>query len=199
VSLALALSFGKVKKQALKEEISAQIDKLKKEGLVVTHLDSHEHVHLMPQVLDIALESCAEFSIPYIRFPRENLFVSRVSFKVKDLLRCMALRVFSVFARQTIMKFPLCHNSAFLGHFHSGRLNREILSFMADNIAEGTTELAVHPAVHSSDFLKDFPWYSNAAAEMDELMSEEWKKKLDSLNINPISHSEAVEQFRKIF
>jgi len=189
-------SLGKIKKQALRAEMYAQIEKVKREGLTVTHLDGHEHVHMMPWVLDIALELCVEFSIPYIRIPVESPLVFRISFKVKDLIRYGALKLFSIKAKRKVPKVAVCSNSAFLGHFHSGRLNRKILLSLADTITDGITELAVHPSENSPLFFKSFPWYRNGTVEVEALKSEEWKDKLNSLGISPISHSKASENSR---
>ena len=186
--LAAKLACGKVKKTALREELAAQIEKIKGEGLSVTHLDSHEHVHMLPWVMDIALELCSEFSIPYIRIPLESPFVTKVDFRLKDLIRYKALRFFSTNAKKVLPKFAVCSNTDFLGHFHSGRLNKSILMAMADNIPEGITELAVHPAVNSPEFLREFPWYSNGHVEMEVLMSEDWENKLKTRGITLAAH-----------
>ena len=194
VSLAAKLYLGKIKKQTLRDELYSQIEKIREEGFTITHLDSHEHIHVLPGILDTVLELCAEFEIPYIRLPRENPFVCRKSFNCKDLIRYAALRLFSSSAARKISKTSLSFNTSFLGHFHSGRLNNEILSFMAENITDGTTELAVHPAVHSLEFLKNSPWYKNAQTEMNELTKEAWKTTLKTKNITPTPHSKATKK-----
>jgi chitin disaccharide deacetylase len=187
--------FARVRRAALKDELSRQIEKIRREGFTVTHIDSHEHVHMLPGILDITLELCSEFSVPYLRFPAENPAVSRKRFAVKDLIRQSALSFFSAIAEKKISRAGICFNSAFLGHFHSGRLNEDILSFMADKIAEGITELAVHPADNSPELFKEFPWYKNGPAEMKALMSGKWQDKLKALGIKLVSHRTASENF----
>jgi predicted glycoside hydrolase/deacetylase ChbG (UPF0249 family) len=50
-----------------KEEWRAQIEHLIKRGIELTHLDSHHHVHIYPELLDVAIALAHEYSIPAIR------------------------------------------------------------------------------------------------------------------------------------
>jgi len=183
------LYFGKITAKDLKNELSAQIQKLKSEGFVITHLDSHEHVHMLPWVLETVLELCVEFFIPYIRLPLESPRVPSISFNVKDLIRHKALRFFACKAQERIPKLALCSNDVFLGHFHSGRIDINILLLMADNITDGITELAVHPSINSNELSNELSWYRNGSVEMEALMSQEWQNKLKHLDISLIPHS----------
>lgn len=192
MDLGAKLFLGKIEKQALKDELRLQVEKVKGEGFTITHLDSHEYVYMLPQVWEIALELCKEFSIPYIRIPNECLGVARKNFNLKDLCRSRALWMFSKSAHKKIENTGLVSNNNYLGHFHSGRIDEDILSFMAENIKEGITELVVHPAFRSEEFLKDFPFYENSPNEIKALTSDEWKQKLASLDITLISHADAV-------
>jgi chitin disaccharide deacetylase len=191
INLALKLYSGKIKKQVLYDELRLQVEKIRQEGFVLTHIDSHEYVHMLPLLWQITLKLCEEFSIPYIRIPNEGLGVAGKDFQLRDIVRSRALWFFSKNAHKKIKDAGLVSGNAFLGHFHSGRLDSDILSFMAEHIQEGITELVVHPAFYSEDFLKDFPFYRNSPNEIKALMSGEWKEKLKSLGITLISHSDA--------
>jgi chitin disaccharide deacetylase len=191
MNLALKISSGKIGKQALYDELRLQVEKVKQEGFILTHIDSHEYVHMLPWLWQITLKLCEEFSIPYIRIPNEGMGVVEKDFQLRDIVRSRALWFFSKNAHKRIKDTGLVSSNAFLGHFHSGRLDSDILSFMAEHIKEGITELVVHPAFYSEDFLKDFPFYKNSPNEIKALMSDEWKGKLKSLGITLISHSDA--------
>ncbi len=190
MSLARKIWLGKINMSAVKQEMIAQVERVRGEGFDITHFDAHEHVHMLPPVLDAALETCAEFSIPYVRVPFEDPFVAAKSFRVKDLLRHKTLRFFAGMARRKVKTFGLSSNSGFLGHFHSGRLTRELFFFMADNMPQGVTELAVHPTVRSSNLPA---WYINGPSEKRILMSEEWKSRLKDLGISCITHRDIID------
>lgn len=194
--LALCVFLGRAGRKELKNELASQIEKIMGQGLTVTHLDSHEHVHMLPQIWDIAVELCSEFSIPYIRIPMERLPAYGPGANVKDAVRSRALRFFSKSVHKRLSGTSIYSNDAFLGHVHSGKLNGEVLSFMADNMAEGITELAVHPADNSPELFNELPWYRNGPDEMKALMSEKWKDKLNELGVITATHSEAIKNSR---
>lgn len=173
-------------------ELANQIKKVRAEGLEVTHLDSHEHVHMIPAVLKITLRLANEFGVPYIRLPLEGAAVFRKQFKARDLARHAALKVFAARAKKAISGAGLYCNDAFLGHFHSGRINDDILCFMMENLPGGVTELALHPAVMSPRLLEDSPWHRNAPVELDALLNGKWRKAAETNGARLVTHKEAV-------
>ena len=64
---------GQVKKSEIYEEFKAQILKIKKMGFIITHLDSHQHIHIAPEILKIIIRLAREEGINYIRFPSEKV------------------------------------------------------------------------------------------------------------------------------
>ena len=55
------------------EEISAQILQAQAQGLRLTHLDGHRHVHLIPLVYEAVKELAARHGIPRVRIINESL------------------------------------------------------------------------------------------------------------------------------
>ncbi|MFC1570614.1 carbohydrate deacetylase [Candidatus Omnitrophota bacterium] len=183
---------GGVRPEHVYLELANQIHKVTEEGLRITHIDSHEHVHMFPKVLGVVLALAKESGVPYIRIPLESSFVMKKSFSVKDLLRYAGLRAYALRAQKTITEADIKYNDGFLGHFHSGRLNDDIMSFIIDNLPEGINELAVHPAVESPELMNESPWHKNAAAEMDMLLNGSWREKAREEGIELISHAQVV-------
>jgi predicted glycoside hydrolase/deacetylase ChbG (UPF0249 family) len=193
-ALGLKLLFGKIKDEEIYIEFKAQIEKVLKEGLVITHLDSHEHVHMFPVVFKQVLRLAREYKVPYVRVSFESASVITKDFSIRDLARYSLLRGISVIPRKLISGTDIVSNDFFFGHFHSGRVNEDVLFFMLENVKNGLTELAVHPAVYSKDFVSEFPWYKNAEDELDVLLQGKWKKKAEELGITLVSHRQAVER-----
>ena len=170
------------------EEFNRQITKIKDAGLKITHLDGHEHIHLMPGVLGISIKLALEHDIPYIRLPNEPAAVMGVNFSVKDLIRYSALKPLAVVARGAFKKASISFNDTFLGHFHSGKIDEDTFRYMMKNIKFKTAELAVHLCVPSEKFYKKYPWYENTINEFKTLTSRDWKKELRDQGINLIGH-----------
>ena len=183
----------KLKSEQIYLELSNQIKKVKEEGLEVTHLDSHEHIHMFPEVLDVTMRLASEFNIPYMRLPLEKAAVMRKQFRVKDLLRHSGLKVFTSRAKRVASRAHVKCNDAFLGHFHSGRIDDDILTFMVENLADGVNELASHPGIFPRELSEKSPGrHRNAQKELDTLISGRWKRHLDAGGIRLISHRESA-------
>lgn len=183
---------GRISKNEIQKELSAQIKAILDEGFRITHLDSHEHVHMFPSVLEEVVSLAAQFGIKYIRLPLESPRMLLKDPYFKDIIRYSALRPLAAKARGVIKGAGLSSNEFFLGHVHSGRLNEDILSYMALNMKEGVTELAAHPAVLSRVFLEESPWHINGAREMNALKGDAWKSLLAASGITVLPHSKLV-------
>jgi chitin disaccharide deacetylase len=57
-------------RDAVTEEFGAQIQRCRSEGLPVTHLDSHHHVHNEPAIGRIVIQLALAFGVPYVRVAR---------------------------------------------------------------------------------------------------------------------------------
>lgn len=58
---------SKDEKRAIYEELSAQVKKMQAEGIIISHADSHQHVHNNWQVAPIILQVCKDNKIGKIR------------------------------------------------------------------------------------------------------------------------------------
>ncbi|MBL7072882.1 MAG: ChbG/HpnK family deacetylase [Candidatus Omnitrophica bacterium] len=184
------LAGGNVAPEEIFIEFENQLKKITDSGFTITHIDSHEHIHLFPAVFDAVIKLAKKFNISYIRIPVEKFRVVSKEFKINDLFRFMALRAFTIGEKKRLARNTVSYNDAFLGHFHSGRINQNVLSFMLRTLGEGVTELAVHPAVESESFIKEYPWYKNASHELNVLLDGQWKQTVQSEKIQLISHSD---------
>jgi hypothetical protein len=54
-------------KMALAKEVTAQIQRVRRAGLPITHMDSHHHVHELWSVLSVVLGVAGEHAIPSLR------------------------------------------------------------------------------------------------------------------------------------
>lgn len=173
-------------------ELYSQVRKIISSGLRVTHIDSHEHVHLLPGILKVAIKIAGDFDVPYIRIPRENIRMITKDFNARDLLRFLALKAMLPGAGRAVRREGIMCNDAFLGHFHAGRIDDEVLSFAVDGLAEGVNEMAVHPAITSQELLEASPWHKNAHVELDALLNGKWKDKLAEKGIKLATHEEVI-------
>ena len=58
-------------KNEIEKEINAQIAVVISSGLKITHLNGHNHIHMLPNIFDIAISLAKKYRIKYFRLPYE--------------------------------------------------------------------------------------------------------------------------------
>jgi predicted glycoside hydrolase/deacetylase ChbG (UPF0249 family) len=121
-------------------EIEAQIAALGSRGLVLDHLDGHQHAHVLPGVLDIAVAACLRHGIRWFRLPQEVGPESHGRAESPP-------RIFSGWARraQGAVERAGLSSPCFRGLYALGRLDTARLEALVASLPPGLTELMVHP------------------------------------------------------
>lgn len=136
---------GCVKTDELYHEFKSQITMVKKSGFKITHLDSHEHIHMLPGVLKSAIRVMKEFGIESIRFPLEKLaFVKKLK-GPRMWLRNAMLSGMCAVSRKTIEASGLKHTDNFIGHARALNFAKKDFLDLASRLKDGVTELCCHP------------------------------------------------------
>jgi predicted glycoside hydrolase/deacetylase ChbG (UPF0249 family) len=141
---------GRVRTSDVEAEWSAQIERVLETGIRVSHLDSHQHVHLLPGLFDLTRNLAARCGIPFVRVPVEGWRLDRpISIHgASRLLGSGVLRAFAAAgglrrARQTGLRPP-----RFLGFLDGGRLDLLRLRRLLAGLRPGETyELMCHPGL----------------------------------------------------
>jgi predicted glycoside hydrolase/deacetylase ChbG (UPF0249 family) len=68
---------GRIAPVEVERELRAQCEKALDANLVLSYLDGHEHIHMWPPILPIALSLAEEYHIQGIRYPREAIDTKR--------------------------------------------------------------------------------------------------------------------------
>ena len=63
---------GRIDPDDVRREFRAQIERVASIGLPISHVDTHQHVHLWPTVAGVVAELALMFSIPVVRLPRSR-------------------------------------------------------------------------------------------------------------------------------
>ena len=72
------LNFNKINqtyKNVIYNELKSQIEKVLKDGIKISHFDSHEHIHHSPWIFKIITSLGKEFNIKKIRFVNEKVIL----------------------------------------------------------------------------------------------------------------------------
>ena len=153
----------KVRLAEVERELRAQIAKIRRAGILPTHLDGHKHVHVLPGVSDIVIRLAQEFSISSLRCPLEeppgllNLVGGGRGAYASMLKQHLVGRGVSAFARrfrQRLSEAGLNCPTHFYGLSYTGFLDTRRVHEVLSRLPEGTSELMCHPGYFNADLAK---------------------------------------------
>jgi predicted glycoside hydrolase/deacetylase ChbG (UPF0249 family) len=116
----------------IEPELRAQIEKVLSTGLPITHINGHQHLHMLPRIFELVNRLAVEYHIPYIRAVRD--FGGRVS-----LPRRVAIKALSRFRNRGT-------NDRTIGVANAGHLDTGTILELLDYV-DGLTELVTHPGL----------------------------------------------------
>jgi predicted glycoside hydrolase/deacetylase ChbG (UPF0249 family) len=147
-ALALRWWAGKVHRADVAAEWTAQIERVLDHGIRVSHLDSHQHVHILPGLFDLTRELAARYAIPFVRVPVENLRAGGPPslHGANRRLGATLLRALWRIGRITGTARTGCRSLIFLGFYDGGRLDEKRLRRLLARLRPGGAyELMCHP------------------------------------------------------
>jgi len=127
----------------IRDEMSAQIRKVQETGLRVSHLDSHQHVHMVPRVFRLVLTLMQEHQISFVRVPDELV-------SIKQLLTTkgwgfLVLGLIARVLRRKVVRERLSTTDHFWGLSCSEVMSLPDLTHMLSSPKPGINELMCHP------------------------------------------------------
>ncbi len=142
------LLLGRIDEAEIAIEAAVQIQKLESAGVAITHVDTHKHTHLFPQVARPLLRLT---SLPAIRNPFEPAFARRVSFApLLRRLQTSALSCLKPAFQKLGQNTPTTNGT--IGIAATGTLTAASLErLLAILPATGTYELCCHPGYNDAD------------------------------------------------
>ena len=136
---------GRISPSDVRREISEQWTLANDLGVPITHFDSHDHIHVLPGVLEICLGVAAANNVRRLRIPGEiyrEADTNHTRRVFEFILRALSWRSARL-AKARKFSFP----TGFSGFRGAGAINAESLIRRIETAGEGITEIALHPAV----------------------------------------------------
>ncbi len=179
------LFLGRIDLNDIYNELKAQLEALKKTGIKITHINSHEHIHIIPKVLNIFVRLAKEYNIPAIRYARGDR--PSKGFKLDEMYKRFILSYFSGMTGDIFKNSGLLYTDFFLGLLDAGRLTEKTLIEMLNGLKDGVTELICHPGFLSPEVLEGYGWHIGAEEELFALTSKRVRKAIENNGIRLIS------------
>lgn len=184
---------GRIKKSQIHKECKAQVVKVKEAGLLISHLDSHEHIHMFGPILKIVLRVMKEEGVRAIRFPKEKVSLWNLLKEPRNAVRHLSLVFVCNMAKRVLCDPDITHNKYFTGHFHAHRLNEKDFFSILSHMKEGITELGCHPGYFGRHIAAERPWYKGCEEEMRVLCDMEFRKEIKRWGIKLASYADNLK------
>jgi predicted glycoside hydrolase/deacetylase ChbG (UPF0249 family) len=140
----------------IERELRAQIEKVLRTGLRITHLNGHQHLHLLPRLYSIVERIARDHRISYIRVVNDR--GGRAA-----LPRRLSIAALSALGRR-VDPTRRTIGVAEAGHLHD-------VEHLLDSV-EGVTELVAHPGVAVTGYDWGYEWEEEMRALCDPALRE---------------------------
>ncbi len=182
--LVLSLAAEKIEPSHIEIEFAAQMDLFRESfGFAPSHIDSHKHMHSMPQIFNIVVKNIAKYDVSRLRLTENiqapELFISQGIEKtiIEDHFKKSFSGAASGYKMSSLIpaadrdkiKFP----ELFFGTYSVGKLSPEVFENEAAAYAskDAVAEYMVHPGGSDSDLEKLSSLLKPREAERDALAS----------------------------
>lgn len=197
-----AATTGRLPEEEIAREAAAQIRKLQRAGIDVSHVDTHKHTHVFPEVFRPLMRAAVACGVRAIRNPFEpprTMGWGDVLFRPVLWARYVPVRMLRIFAAE------FAHQAAFhglatpagtLGITLTGHLNEDLLLHLLRRVPDGTWELCCHPAYEDAEWHAMGPRPGAGARELALFASPALRAYVERLGIELISYAEIQPEIR---
>ena len=167
-AFAVRLLRGAVSLDEVRAELAAQLRRVEAAGIHPTHADSHQHMHVLPGVIDIALDLCRAARIPAMRAPRAPLFAGSFG-GIGQLIGRTGLAVLAHRAAAKAQRCGIRVPDHFAGIVAGEAVDPATLTQIAAALRDGVTEVMLHPGTDNAVLIRDCLWDHDFEAELSAL------------------------------
>lgn len=161
---------GRINPDEVRAELSAQAQKIQNAGLRISHVDSHQHLHVLPKIFPVIADLAQKLNIHAMRIPHaQNSGFS---------LSKTALNFLASDTKRKAKKSGLAVPDYFRGIVAGEAVNEEWLCSVVDGLREGTTEIMVHVGKDNKVLQPFLDWEHDFETELYAVKSETVKEKI---------------------
>lgn len=186
----LSIARHKVR-NAIRTELSAQIQWLIDNGVKPTHLDSHKHIHSFPAIFPIVCNLARRFEIFAVRWGFEPRALSQMPWPLSDENGKKRARIVRAMARiNRIQNSSFLKTDALLGVTHTGRIDVNFFKAIALYNSAATAEVMTHPGFTDGLEPGQTRLVQQRKAELEALCSERTKQYLKDAGIRLVHYGQ---------
>jgi hopanoid biosynthesis associated protein HpnK len=146
------LFLGRIRTDEIEAEAEAQIARIGALGVSLTHIDTHKHTHMFPNVLRPVLRAARATGIRTVRNPFEPAWSIRATPRAPWLRRFQVqlLHNLEPAFRRIVAEEGFVTTDGAIGVLATGTLDAETLTSLVSAMPDGTWELVTHPGYNDT-------------------------------------------------
>ncbi len=184
---------GTISGDDVHRELEAQFNKVLSSGINITHIDGHQHLHILKDVYNIIVKLAKKNNINVIRIPEEKIKFY-MFFKKELISRILFLFVLNFIAKQRRKDKSLMQLNHFVGFFYGGNLNKNNLLKLLSKLPDsGICEVMCHPGLEDASSNYSY-WKYNWSLELNALIDSEVINCIQKKGIILTSFKEQIEK-----
>jgi hopanoid biosynthesis associated protein HpnK len=154
--LVVKLARGSLASDQIAREFRAQVERVKRAGIDITHVDTHKHSHTHPRVMEALAQVAREFGITRVRNPFERFFTrsgrSQMTWAYwKQSALSAGVAPAAIEFERIVESHGLKTPDKFYGVRLTGLLDSAAIRSIMESLGEGTAELMCHPGVFDDE------------------------------------------------
>ncbi len=195
-----AATTGRLPAEEIVRESTAQIRKIQSAGLAVSHVDTHKHAHVFPEVFRPLMRAAAACGVRAMRNPFEPAEAMRWGEMLRRpilLSRYLPVRTLRVFAsefRWHAAQHGIATPDGTLGITLTGFLNEHLLMRLLQHVPDGTWELCCHPAYEDAQWRALGPRPGSGQRELELFSSPLIRRRVEQMGFELISYTDLVQE-----
>lgn len=177
---------GSINLEEVRRELAAQLQKVEATGIPISHVDSHQHMHTLPGIIDIVLDLAARAGIRAVRTPRTPLFAGAFG-GLGQLVGRLGLSTLARLAACKAHRRGLLTPDHFAGIVAGEAVSEGELLHLIAHLPQGTTEVMMHPGMKNDVLQEDSGWQHDFEAELAAILSPRVGAALRKAEVEPVN------------
>ena len=177
---------GRISLAEVRAELAAQLEKIQRAGVKLTHVDSHQHLHHVPGIVKIVLELASAAGLHAMRVADAKLFDGELK-TFGQFVGRFGLNSLAKFAAFHAHRKNFATPEHFAGIVAGEAVGENFMLKLIENLRDGTTEVMLHPGTDNK-ILQDFcQWDHDFEAELAAVTSPKVLAALEAENISAVN------------
>ncbi len=177
---------GGINLEEVRRELAAQLQKVEATGIPISHVDSHQHMHTLPGIIDIVLDLAARAGIRAVRTPLTPLFAGAFG-GLGQLVGRLGLSTLARLAACKAHRRGLLTPDNFAGIVAGEAVSEGELLHLIAHLPQGTTEVMMHPGMKNDVLQEDSGWQHDFEAELAAILSPRVGEALRKAEVEPVN------------